>query len=331
MSKPMWMIRAAEGGQLAGEFVEKKVVAIGWGAVGDLSALKDRAAILKKVESQWPDWKRGRQITTASQLARFVFEVKVGDRVVTYDSSQRVYHVGTITGEYSCLPGVTSPYDNVRSVHWQGDVDRDQLSVQTKNTLGSTLTLFRLPDSAASEIEAVLAGKPTAETAAGAEITDDEEGLLEDVQGRALEFIKDRLNALNWDDMQELVAGLLRAMGYKTRVSPTGPDRGRDILASPDGFGFESPRIVVEVKHRNQSIGSQEIRSFLGGRHKDDKGLYVSTGGFSKDARYEADRATIPLMLLDIDDLVKAVVEYYDQMDIETQRLLPLRKIYWPG
>jgi restriction system protein len=38
--------------------------------------------------------------------------------------------------------------------------------------------------------------------------------------------------------MQELVAGVLRGMGYKTIVSAKGPDRGRDILASPDGLGL---------------------------------------------------------------------------------------------
>jgi restriction system protein len=78
-------------------------------------------------------------------------------------------------------------------------------------------------------------------------------------------------------------------------------------------------------------MGSQEVRSFLGGRHKDDKGLYVSTGGFSKDARYEAERASIPLTLMDLDDLVKAILEHYEKMDADSQRLVPLRKIYWPG
>jgi predicted Mrr-cat superfamily restriction endonuclease len=115
-----------------------------------------------------------------------------------------------------------------------------------------------------------------------------------------------------------------------TRVSPMGPDRGKDIIASPDGFGFESPRIVVEVKHRSQAMGSQEIRSFLGGRHVADKGLYVSTGGFTKDAYYEAERANIPLTLMSLDELVKALLDYYDQLDIETQQLVPLKKIYWP-
>jgi restriction system protein len=78
-------------------------------------------------------------------------------------------------------------------------------------------------------------------------------------------------------------------------------------------------------------MGSQEIRSFLGGRHKDDKGLYVSTGGFTKDARYEAERASIPLTLMDLDDLVMALLEHYETMDIDTQRLIPLRKVYWPA
>ena len=131
--------------------------------------------------------------------------------------------------------------------------------------------------------------------------------------------------------MQELVAGTLRAMGYKTRVSPQGADRGKDIVASPDGLGLEQPRIVVEVKHRIGQMSSPEIRSFLGGRHKDDRGLYVSTGGFTKDAKYEAERASIPLTLIDIDDLVELVVENYEKMDIETRALLPLTKIYWPS
>jgi len=139
------------------------------------------------------------------------------------------------------------------------------------------------------------------------------------------------MQPLDWSDLEDLLAGLLRAMAYKTRVSPAGADRGKDILASPDGFGSEAPRIVVEVKHRQGAIGSQAIRSFLGGRHPQDKGLYVSTGGFSKDAIYEAELASIPLSLMTIDDLVEAVIQNYDRLDIETQQLLPLKRIYWPA
>ena len=78
-------------------------------------------------------------------------------------------------------------------------------------------------------------------------------------------------------------------------------------------------------------MSSQQIRSFIGGRHKDDRGLYVSIGGFSKDARYEADRSIIPLTLCTLDDLVRALVENYEQVDIETKLLVPLKKTYLPA
>jgi len=78
-------------------------------------------------------------------------------------------------------------------------------------------------------------------------------------------------------------------------------------------------------------MGAQAIRSFLGGRHPQDKGLYVSTGGFSKDAHYEAERANIPVHLMSIDDLVEALIEVYDKLDVETKQLVPLKRIYWPA
>lgn len=40
---------------------------------------------------------------------------------------------------------------------------------------------------------------------------------LRDMEMIAFEGIKDRINRLDWDEMQNLVAGVLRSMGYKTR------------------------------------------------------------------------------------------------------------------
>lgn len=50
---------------------------------------------------------------------------------------------------------------------------------------------------------------------------------------RANEFIKDQIDALDWKQMQELVVGILRAMGYRIQVSEPGSDRGVDVFASP--------------------------------------------------------------------------------------------------
>lgn len=267
---------------------------------------------------------------SAGQVWRFFQDIKPGDKVLTYDPARRVYLVGTVLGKYEHMVGVVEDLPNIRRVKWDGEVSRDAISVSTKNSLGAISTLFRISEEGAKEIESLVAGKTVATHTTVQDEIAAEKDVLRDIQARSHEFIKDELSRLDWEQMQRLIAGLLRAMGYKTRISPQGPDRGKDIIASPDGFGFEAPRIVVEVKHRRGAMGSQQIRSFVGGRHKDDKGLYVSTGGFTKDAHYEAERSSIPLTLMDLDEIADAITDHYETMDSETRALLPLTRIYWP-
>ena len=330
----MWMIRSS-GGQNVEEFLEKEIVAIGWQEVGSLAGVKKRSDVIKKVAATWPSYKQRQSVVAGSQLNKFANLIKDGDRVITYDPSKRIYHVGTISSPYAFSEDAHESMAHTRPMKWEGQIERDKLSVKVKNSLGSTLTIFELSESATEEVEKRLKGKedtPTKDEEEAQDVVSDPKDLLDETKLNAREFIKDKITALDWEDMQELVAGVLRAMGYKTRVSASGPDRGKDIEASPDGLGFEHPRIVVEVKHRpSQAMGSKEIRSYLGGRHKDDRGLYVSTGSFTKDACYEAERASIPLTLIDLEGLVELVIENYEEMDIETRTLLPLTKIYWPS
>lgn len=326
------MVRAERDGRLFDAFKEKSAVAIGWNEVGDLSAVKTRKAITDLVTAAWPETKPQSAAMAAGQLHRFVNEIEVGDMIVTYNPSRRVYLIGEVAGPYRYDTSIDPEDAQVRPVRWSGEVGRDLLSVESRNSLGSISTLFRIPAEVAAELKKTLSsGQPAKVEMATASTEASEDDLFKSMESRAREFIKDKVNALAWDDMQELVAGLLRSLGYKTRVSEAGPDRGKDIVASPDGFGFESPRIVVEVKHRKGAMGAPDVRSFLGGRHPQDKGLYVSTGGFTREARYEAERANIPLALMDLDDLVKSLLEQYEKLDLETQQLVPLKRIFVPA
>lgn len=327
----MWMVRAGRGGELFQDFRDEKTVGLGWNEIGSLQSLS-REQVVEKVIESYPAYKRQKAIISASQLYRFASEMQINDYVITYDSSRRSYLLGRVTSSYEFRKNAVAHHCHARKVEWEGEIDRDKLSVPTRNSLGAISSLFLIPAQSAEEILAVSKGEafvpPLTEEV---EVEETEQDLLKEIQSRSREFIKDRLDKLDWDEMQEVVAGLLRAMGYKTKVSPAGADRGKDIIASPDGLGFESPRIVVEVKHRVASMGADAIRSFLGGRHKDDKGLYVSTGGFTKEARYEAERAAIPINLMDLDDLVDSILEHYEGMDSGTRALLPLVRVYWPG
>jgi hypothetical protein len=53
---------------------------------------------------------------------------------------------------------------------------------------------------------------------------------------------------------------LLDGMGYTTRfVASPGPDGGTDALAYVDPLGARTPHIRVQVKHRDQPAGREEI------------------------------------------------------------------------
>jgi len=324
----LWMVRAGSGAFLVENFLTKNIVSIGWNETGDLSKVENIEKLKELIKKNYPEYKDGQVISSAGQIYRFLFEFKKGDCVMTYNPSERIYWIGEIESDYKFDDKICE-YFHTRKIKWIGKVQRDDLSTSSKNILGATLTIFDIPKQAREELFSLLTGKPSKTIE---EVTEEEtlEIIKDDFIAKSHEFIKDKVLSLDWEEMQELVAGILRAMGYKTRISPRGADRGKDIIASPDGLGLENPKIVVEVKHRLGSMGSQEVRSFLGGLRASDKGLYVSTGGFSKDAKYEAERANIPITLVDSDILVELIIQYYDNFDNETKALVPLKKIYWP-
>lgn len=331
MSK-MFMVRSGEGNYLFSYNKENKIIAIGWNKLGDLSNVHSFEAIKKMMIEYYAEDKLQTQAMNAGQVNRFVNLISEDDFIITYCSELRIYLVGK-AGKYQYNDQLTD-YFHSRKVEWLGEVKRDALSVKTKNSLGSIATVFEVSEFAKEEVLAVLEKKPVDESFKSTESSDAEDTLSaikDDYIARSHEFIKDKVSALSWEDMQELVAAILRAMGFKTTVSKKGGDRGKDVIASPDGLCLEEPRIFVEVKHREKSMmGAPEIRSFIGGLRQGSKGIFVSTGGFTKEARYEAERSVIPLTLIDIDDLVNLIIDNYDNFDVEGRTLIPLKKIYWP-
>lgn len=316
---------AGKGGQYTTAFIDNSRISIGFVDSAEVEGATSVEAMRSLVEKEYAQARPRQVISWGSQLYKFCREMAVGDRVLIYEFSTRLYHVGEVTSAARYDSGAEQPH--VRDVKWIGTVSRDQLSTDARYALGAILTLFEVKEKSQKEIEKALSG----ESASTPEEIEEEEieDLGKDTGEKAKEFLKDRILDLDWDEMQELVAGLLRAMGYKTQVSEAGPDQGKDIIASPDGLGLEEPVIYVEVKHRTAQMGAPELRSFMGGLRKA-KGLYVSTGGFTREARYEAARSENPVSLVDIEVFARLIVQYYDQFDTEARNILPLRKIYWP-
>lgn len=338
----MWMVRAGDSSRFISRFLEKSIVAIGWANIGEIDAQTPDAEIRRRMDEFYPWAGTGTRAAWTSTIRRFVKEVAIGDPVVTYDNESRLYHLGEIRSDAKRnavdING-EERWEFYRQVAWQDETPRDSLLLDARNNLARPPTLFRVSPAASAELRRRASKAPAPPAATDGEPQDAEPPLAaetdesETIQGyieKSDQFIEDAIAKLDWEQLQELTAGILRAMGYKTTVASRGPDRGVDISASPDGLGLSEPRIFVEVKHRAGSVGAPAIRSFLGGRRQGDRCLYVSSGGFTQEARYEAERSQIPITLIALPRLRELLVEYYEALDSETRALVPLKMFYLP-
>ena len=332
-----WIIRAGRGGVYAADWLQRGIVGIGWDLDGaDISAMT-REQIRGAYSAARPSESKGRVSANVGQIYRFAHEVAPGEAVVMYDPSTRLYHMGKITGPCGAVDGEDG-LTYSRAVSWGGTAPRDALSTASKNSLGGIQTLFAVSPQVMADLEgaAAMPAEPQPE-AVPEDCGDADDGPVADAVSYSapedgLEAIKDRIaGEVQWDEMERLVAGLLRAMGYFANLTGPGADGGRDVVASRDALGLDSPCVVAEVKHRKGAMGAPAIRSFIAGLHGNERGLYVSTGGFSKDAHVEAMHASKPVRLVDLDEFVRLYVENYAAMDEETRKILPLTCIWCPA
>jgi len=132
-------------------------------------------------------------------------------------------------------------------------------------------------------------------------------------------------------EFQQLVADLLLAMEYHvTWIAPPGKDGGVDIIAHTDPLGTRPPRIKVQVKRQQQKVDIAGLKSFLAIINNDDVGLFVCTGGFTRDAEeYARSQESRKITLINSDRLVGLWIQYYSQLDELARRRFPLTPIYF--
>ncbi len=155
--------------------------------------------------------------------------------------------------------------------------------------------------------------------------------VLEEAEETAWTEIKSFLLAINPYEFQDLVAGLLEAMSYHVQwVSPPGQDQGIDIVASADPLGAASPRLKVQVKRRADATNVDGLRAFLAVLGDEDIGIFVSAGGFTRDAQREArTQERRRITLVDLERFVELWIEHYAKISEEAQQLFPLRPVHY--
>jgi len=101
---------------------------------------------------------------------------------------------------------------------------------------------------------------------------------------RLLNLTLENLKAMSPKDFEYTTAEILRRLGYKdVKVIGRSGDLGVDILAYKDG-----KKVAVQCKkYITKKVTSPELQLFIGmmiTEYKADKGLYVTTSYYTKDA-----------------------------------------------
>lgn len=188
------------------------------------------------------------------------------------------------------------------------------------------MSLFQVKNFAEEFITA-LEGK-----AMPASITKDEtvSYVIEDIEETTKDFILKKLfQELKGHPLTHFIANILNTLGYRTRVSPEGPDGGIDIIAHKDELGFEPPIIKVQVKSSEGNIGDPVVSALYGKVGSNEYGLLVTPGKFTNQAvNFAKSKAT--LRLIDGDELIEMILSHYEQLDSRYKGLLPLKRVYIP-
>lgn len=325
-NRTLWGIHGGRTGDADSLFLKKKCVAIGWDEMPDLSTLgANRDAFKAEVAKQYPEAKKGAIPIYAGQLFRFVHEVQKGDLVAYPSKMDRKIHIGEIEGDYTHATR-KAKYPHLRTVKWLKSLPRTKFSQGALYEIGSAMSLFQIKNYS-SEFIATLSGIEISKR-----VEEDETvGMVaSEIEETTQDFVlKTLAQELKGHPFEEFVAHLLNKMGYQTRLALEGPDGGVDIVASKDELGFEPPIIKVQVKSKEGSIGNQDVSALYGNVDQNEFGLLFALGGFTNPAKNFARNKT-NLRLIDGPELVRMVLNNYEQFDARYKGLIPLKRVYIP-
>lgn len=326
--KKLWAVRAGRHSEADEQFLKGKCVALGFHKMGDMTLIKpDRLAYKAQVAATHPGISEGAIPNIAGQIFRFVHEMKVGDLVAYPSKVDRQIYLGKVTGDY--VYQKDSVFPNVRKVEWIKSIPRKVLSQGALYELGSAISIF-LVKNYSNELLVHLEGGSKETIEVPSEDTTVTQ-VAEDIEETTQDFVLKTLEReLKGHPFADFVAHLLNVMGYRTRISPEGPDGGVDIVAHKDELGFEPPIVKVQVKSTTSSIGDPVVSALYGKVGRGEFGLLVTLGSFTSQAKTFA-RSKGNLRLIDGVELVSLVFDHYEAFDSRYKGVLPLKRVYVPA
>jgi len=326
----LWKVHPGKYGERGQIAFDNNLAIIGWEELPDLSKLKTREELAKLLVDKYPEKKPNTLKNWESQLWYFVKAMEIGDLVAMPLTHRAIINFGHVSGAYKYEPANINGFKHVRPVNWKHEISRNQIDQDLLYSFGSAMTVCKIyRNDAENRIKALLGGKPTLPPIIPDVELEPETSL--DLEQFARDQISDAINRnFKGHKLAHLTAAVLQAQGYKLRISPEGPDGGVDIIAGKGPLGFESPKLVVQVKSGDSPVSVRTFRELNGvmDTFGAEAGLIVAWGGFQGQVDKEAARQYFKIRLWDADDLVQMIQENYDNLSESIQSDLPLKRIW---
>lgn len=94
----------------------------------------------------------------------------------------------------------------------------------------------------------------------------------------------EHLKNLEWRDLERMISELFEGIGFKTTLTPSSKDGGKDVILECKIDDIQKS-YIIEIKHwrSGQKVGQTAVKEFTNViiNEKRDKGLYLATYGFS--------------------------------------------------
>ena len=308
-------------------FLKQDVIAIGWREIGDLSLIEPtREAFKEKYAATYLSEKKMQIAVGAGMLYRFVHEMQINDYVIFPSKKNREVNIGIITGEYY-HDDTAREYVQQRKVKWLKSLPRTAFTQGALYEIGSALSLFSVRNYADEFLAALEKGFKGVSSMDAAEDDATVAATASEIKETTRDFIlKELSRKMKGYPMEEFVADLLRAMGYRADVSPQGGDSGIDITAYKDEL---PPRILVQVKSHDGDVKEQTIMSLKGAMREGDYGLFVTLSDYTKNAQKYLNNTPI-IRGINCDELVELILKYYDHLSEKHRKMIPLEMVYIP-
>lgn len=338
----LWLVRAGKYGEHESKFLDDSKIYLTWDdlTANDLTKIQDYEGVKQTLIATFPDEPIRKLGNWSGQIWAFLLAMKVGDWVVLPRKNAPTIAIGEIQSGCRFDPSAKNDYRHYREIKWISTaVPRSNFDQDILYSIGAFLTVCEIKrNDAEKRVRAMslnnwqAAGpSPTLVTTKSGSADDITEETTVDLEELARDSIaKLIIQKFKGHGMARLVEAVLKAQGFTTYRSPEGADKGIDILAAGDAFGFGTPRICVQVKSGDTPTDRPEFTQLIGAMQSSgaDQGLFVSWSDFKQTVYKEVPNQFFKVRLWNQNDLIEQILANYDKLDQEVRADLPLKRIW---